>query len=88
MPLFYPLHDAVQAKKKRKLIEDGGEQKKNTTVDGSNVIQSQPGLEPFPSPEARKEYYNHAYQVHTYRVVYTANTFQAGGRWRWYPVLL
>lgn len=56
----------LQAKKNRDLIENGGELEK-TTVDGRTVIQSQPGLEPFPSAQARKEYFKHAYKVPTTR---------------------
>ena len=54
--------ERLQAKKKRKLIENGGVVEKKDVIDGQ-VIQSQPLPEAFPTPEARKEYFDRTYQV-------------------------
>eukprot|EP00903_Cladosiphon_okamuranus_P009856 g9366.t1 len=51
---------AHKAKKRRNLIESGAEKKE---IDGTVVVQSQPLLEAFPTPEARKKYFDHTYQV-------------------------
>lgn len=60
--LSLSLVEWAQAKKKRKLIENGGVVVEKKEVDG-RVIQSQPLPEAFPTPEARKEYFNRTYQV-------------------------